>query len=90
MYTLDFTPEAKKLIAKFQKSDVQKRKKLEKVLLDIMEHPRTGIGHPEALKGENDVRYSRRITAHDRIIYDIHDDKVRVLVLTVEGHYDDK
>ena len=26
----------------------------------------------------------------DRLIYDIYEEKVTVLVLTVEGHYDDK
>ena len=54
------------------------------------DHPRTGIGHPEALKGGNDVTYSRHITAHDRIIYDIYDDVLVVLVVETEGHYKDK
>lgn len=30
------------------------------------------------------------ISAHDRIIYDIYDDVVTVLVIHVGGHYDDK
>ncbi len=30
------------------------------------------------------------ITAHDRIIYEIHDEVITVLVLDVEGHYNDK
>ena len=29
-------------------------------------------------------------TAHDRIIYDIYDHVVTVLVIQVEAHYDDK
>ena len=36
------------------------------------------------------VTYSRHITAHDRIIYDIYDNVVTVLVVQIEGHYDDK
>ena len=55
-----------------------------------MEHPRTGLGHPEALIGGNDVTYSRHITADDRIIYDIYDDRVSVLVIQAEEHYNDK
>lgn len=55
-----------------------------------MEHPRTGIGHPEALIGGEDVIYSRHISAYDRIIYRIYDDEVYVLVIEIEGHYDDK
>ena len=33
---------------------------------------------------------SRHISAHDRIIYDIYDDVVTVLVIELEGHYNDK
>ena len=55
-----------------------------------MEHPRTGIGHPEPLVGGHDVTYSRHITAHDRIIYDIYDESITVLVIQCEEHYDDK
>ncbi len=33
--------------------------------------------------------YSRRISKNDRLIYDIYEEKVTVLVLTVEGHYDE-
>ena len=47
-------------------------------------------GHPEPLKGGNDVRWSRRLSASDRIIYDIYDDVVTVLVIQVGGHYEDK
>ena len=64
--------------------------KLRRVPDDVMEHPRTGIGHPEPLVGGGDITWSRRITAHDRIIYDIHDEEVVVVVVEVEGHYDDK
>ena len=55
-----------------------------------MMHPRFGIGHPEPLTGGNDVRWSRRLSASDRIIYDIYEDVVTVLVIQVGGHYDDK
>ena len=57
---------------------------------ELEEHPRTGTGHPEALKGGNDVTYSRHLSGHDRIIYDIYDEVVTVLVLELEGHYNDK
>ena len=39
---------------------------------------------------ENDVTYSRHITAHDRIIYDIYDERITVLVIQAEDHYNDK
>ena len=55
-----------------------------------MQHPRTGLGHPEALVGGGDITYSRRITAHNRIIYDIYDSRIAVLIIQVEEHYNDK
>ena len=89
-YRIDFSPEAARSISKFKKSDPRLFKKLVKLLDDIMEHPRTGIGHPEPLVGEKGITYSRRIGAKHRLIYDVYETEVRVLVLTVEGHYDDK
>ncbi|KAB4364076.1 hypothetical protein GAO41_33400 [Bacteroides thetaiotaomicron] len=47
-------------------------------------------GHPEALRGGGDITWSRHITAHDRIIYDIYEEVVEVYILEVEGHYNDK
>ena len=54
------------------------------------EDPRHGIGHPEPMIGGGNITYSRHITAHDRIIYNIHDDEIYVIVVEVEGHYNDK
>ena len=55
-----------------------------------MDHPRTGTGHPEPLKGGGDITYSRRISGQHRIVYDIYDVRITVLVISVEGHYGDK
>lgn len=90
MYTVDYTKAAKKTLAKWKKSNPQLFNKATKILYDIMQHPRTGLGHPEPLIGGNDITYSRHITAHDRIIYDIYDDSVSVLVIQAEEHYNDK
>lgn len=89
-YKVDFTKDTQKVVKKWKKSNPILFKKLVAILDEISIHPRTGIGHPEPLKGGNDITYSRRISAHDRIIYDIHDETVTVLVIDVEGHYDDK
>ena len=89
-YKVDFTKDAQKIVKKWKKSNPILFKKLVAILDEISIHPRTGIGHPEPLRGGNDITYSRRISAHDRIIYDIYDEKITVLVIDVEGHYDDK
>ena len=89
-YNVDFTKDVQKVVKKWKKSNPILYKKLVVILDEISMHPRIGTGHPEPLRGGNDITYSRRLSAHDRIIYDIYDDTVTVLVIDVEGHYDDK
>ena len=89
-YTIRFSDEAKKVIEKYKKSNPANYKKLSRLLAEIAEHPRDGTGHPEPMIKGNSVTYSRRISASDRLIYDVYDDTVVVLVLSVEGHYRDK
>ena len=68
MYKVEYSKEANKTLRKWKKSNPVLFKKATKVLLDIMQHPRTGIGHPEPLVGGGDITWSRHITAFDRII----------------------
>ena len=89
-YIIDISDHADKIIRKWKKSNPQLFKKYQRIYHELADHPRTGTGHPEPLIGGNDITYSRRISAHDRIIYDIYDETVTVLVIDVEGHYDDK
>ena len=72
MYEVKVLPEAEKVIKKWKKSNPQLFKKYQKIFHELADHPRTGIGHPEALKGGNDVTYSRHITAHDSKCNSIH------------------
>lgn len=89
-YTVIVADGVGKVLSKWKKSNPNLLKKYRKVFGELMEHPKTGTGHPEALKGGNGVTWSRRITAHDRIVYDILEETVTVRILEVEGHYKDK
>lgn len=89
-YTIRVSKRADKVISKWKKSNPNLFKKYKDIYKELMEHPKTGLGHPEVLIGGGNVTWSRHITAHDRIIYDIYDDVVEVYVLEVEGHYNDK
>ena len=90
MYKIEVSSEADRIVRKWKKSNPQLWKKYQKIYHELIDHPRVGLGHPEALKGGKDITWSRHITAHDRIIYDIYDDVITVLVVEVEGHYNDK
>lgn len=89
-YKITFDKKVLKIMGKWKKSNPILFKKLKQIVEDIVLHPRTGLGHPEALVGGDDIRYSRRISANNRIIYDIHDEEIMVIVLEIEGHYSDK
>lgn len=89
-FRIEFSQEAQCTIKKWKKSNPSLFRKLYRMLPELAEHPRTGTGHPEPLKGGSGSTYSRRLSAHDRIIYDILEDVVTVLIISVEGHYDDK
>lgn len=71
MYTIRVSDGVDKVIAKWKKSNPNLFKKYKKIYKELLEHPKTGLGHPEALRGGGDITWSRHITAHDRIIYDI-------------------
>ena len=89
-YTVRYLDEAKEVIEKYKKSNPIAYKKVIRLLKEITEHPREGTGHPEPLTGGNNIKYSRRISGKDRIIYNIYDDIIVVLIVSVGGHYDDK
>ena len=89
-YTIRVSHGVDKVIAKWKKSNPDLFKKYRRIFEELLEHPKTGLGHPEPLKGGKDMTWSRHVTAHDCIIYDVYEDIVEVYVLEVEGHYNDK
>ncbi len=91
MYTLHITVQAKKDIAYLKKNGGKAiTNKIEKLLIELMEHPRTGTGQVEQLKGDRQDQWSRRIDKKNRLIYTIDDEVVTVEVISAKGHYDDK
>ena len=60
------------------------------LIQEIQEHPTTGTGKPEPLKGNRLGQWSRRISQKHRLIYEIREEIVTVLILSSYGHYDDK
>ncbi len=60
------------------------------LLRELEDHPKTGTGHPKPLGGDRAGQWSRHISAKHRLVYEIREDTVVVLVLTAYGHYDDK
>ena len=71
----------------WQKSDTRTLDKINALLKDISRHPFSGLGKPEALKGEEGA-WSRRVNDKDRLVYEIQDGAV--YIRQCRGHYSDK
>ncbi|MBO4587298.1 MAG: Txe/YoeB family addiction module toxin [Bacteroidales bacterium] len=90
MYSITYADRAAEDLAKLKKNEPKSFQKAVKLLNEIAMHPRTGTGHPEQLKGARTDQWSRRITQKHRLIYEVHDTEIVVLVLAAYGHYEDK
>ena len=89
-YDIEFTTEARMGLAKLERSEPKAFMKAVRFIEELREHPETGIGHPEPLKGQPEGRWSRQITKKHRMVYQILKEEVVVLVLRSYGHYNDK
>lgn len=91
IYRLKFTPEAMEDLARWKRSGRKKvLKKIMVLLEELSEHPQTGMGHPEELKGDRSGQWSRTLDKKNRLVYIIQDDEVMIVVLSMMGHYSDK
>lgn len=89
-YTIKYHKQAIIDAAMLQRYEPAAFKKLLKLEAELREHPRTGTGHPEQLRGDRSNQWSRRITQKHRLIYEIFDTEVHVDVISAYGHYEDK
>ena len=85
---LKFTPDAKKDLEWWkQHGDAASKRKIQQLFTEMEEHPRTGTGKPELLSGDLSGVWSRRINQEHRVLYEIHDKVLLVLVLSMKYHY---
>ena len=62
--------------------------KIVRLIDDILQHPFSGIGKPEALKYEFSGLWPREIDKGNRLIYEITDQQLQII--SMRGHYLDK
>lgn len=63
-------------------------RKIAALFEELQKHPATGTGQVEQLKGNLQGFWSRRIDKSARMIYTIKEETVRVLVVSIKGHYE--
>ncbi len=89
-YNIEFTKKATLDLVALAQNEPKAFAKAQALIEELREHPRTGTGKPEPLSGDRAGQWSRRITKKHRLVYEIQDTEVIVIVLTAYGHYDDK
>jgi len=76
---LEFDPSAFEDLAWWIKHDRKKALRIVKLLKEVQRTPFDGTGKPEALKHELAGCWSRRIDQEHRLVYEVKEDKIRVL-----------
>ncbi len=90
-YIIEFEAKAIEDLAKLKKSGNKALiTKIERLLLEIAEHPTVGTEQAETFKGTLSGYWSRRIDKFNRIIYTIEEEIVTVTIISAKGHYGDK
>jgi toxin YoeB len=90
-YTIEISKEALADLSKIKKSGKKTDiSKIEKIFLELEDHPIIGIGKPEKLKYKDVNVWSRQINKKDRLVYEIIDQEVVVIIISALGHYNDK
>ena len=90
-YKLILMPEAERHLELWRKSGQKKiLLKIATLLEEVCEHPMTGTGKVEQLKGDLEGFWSRRINKDSRLIYKIEEEIITVFVVSLKGHYGDK
>lgn len=90
MFNVEYKETAQADLQKLYRHEPKAYKKALQLIAELYDHPRTGTGKPEPLSGDRQGQWSRRITKKHRLVYEIHDNVVTVLVLTAYGHYEEK
>lgn len=87
MNKISFTPKALEDCEFWLKNNRKTLEKIYKLLLEISRDPLSGLGKPEALKGEEGY-FSRRIDEKNRLVYKIYTDYIEIT--QCKNHYEDK
>ena len=79
MKNLEFDPDAFEDLAWWVKHDRKQALKIIKLIQEVQRNPFQGIGKPEKLKHDLSGCWSRRINQEHRLIYQVQEDKIRIL-----------
>ena len=76
---LEFDPSAFEDLAWWIEKDRKKALRIVKLIKEVQRNPYKGTGQPERLKHELSCCWSRRIDQEHRLVYEVMEDKIRIL-----------
>ena len=79
MRNLEFDSSGFEDLAWWVEKDRKKALKIIKLIKEIQKNPFEGIGKPEPLKHDLSGCWSRRIDREHRLVYQVSDEKIRIL-----------
>lgn len=77
--SLEFDPAAFDDLAWWVEQDRKKAARIISLIKDVQRDPFRGLGNPEPLKHELKGCWSRRIDQEHRLVYQVTDEKIRIL-----------
>ena len=86
MYEVLYTDKATEGIRRLKRHAPQAYKKPLTLLVELQEHPLTGTGQVEPLKGNLAGYWSRRISRRHRLIYRVEEVCIQVIVVNTYDH----
>lgn len=79
MRNLEFDPLAFEDLGWWVQQDRKTALRIIKLIKEAQRNPFHGTGQPEPLRHELSGSWSRRINKVDRLVYEVQDDKIRIL-----------
>lgn len=85
MKNIEFVPDAFNEYRRWIETDRRVALRISDLIRDILRHPHTGIGKPEALRHQFKGYWSRRIDQQHRLIYKVSEESV--VIISCYSHY---
>lgn len=87
MRTVEFSAVARRQLARIAKKRPELLSAVFEAVTDLRADPFHGLNKPEPLRGNYQGFWSIRLNKKDRLIYAVSEN--RLLIYSLEGHYDD-
>ena len=89
-YEILITDPARDELKRLKKDEPKAFMKAMKLIHELIDHPFSGTGKPEQLKFDKSGLWSRKIIKKHRLVYQIKNKLLIVIIVSARNHYDDR